>query len=111
MDLLPSESERPGFHFEGDVIDLAETGPFERGFTFMPCEMQTRSQGYAMAAVKVLDGRLYWGCLLWLRAWCLRCNCMYAEQPDVFLVDIYDAPYVVTDSTEWGGTWQKMTLI
>ena len=61
--------------------------------------------------MKAIDGRRWWGSCLWLWVWCLPADCLAAEQPDVYVRDFYDAPYMVTQPAEWGDGWQKRTLL
>ncbi|KAL3930068.1 MAG: hypothetical protein SGPRY_001693 [Prymnesium sp.] len=108
VDLLPSESTARGLHFQGDVRELNGLGPPGSDLipSFMPCE-QTISLGSRMAVVKALDGRMYWGMVQWLYVWCINTTCM----PDMYVVDFYDAPHLVTDLTEWGSEWKTKTLL
>jgi hypothetical protein len=112
-DVLECESAAPGYHFKGDVDEIAHIGGWERVFSFMPCECekQTISLGPRMAAIKAADGRMFWGMMLWLRAWCMDAECVVAEQPRVFIPDFHDAPYMVTNMAEWGSEWDKTTLL
>eukprot|EP00965_Chrysotila_dentata_P241408 6204263-Pleurochrysis_carterae.AAC.1 len=110
-DLLPSEScEDKGVHYQGDGRRLAHARRWDTVVTFMPCEQQTLSLG-ALAPVKALDGRMWWGLAQWLYFWCAPAAVVWAEQPDVYVADFYDAPHIVTSPSEWGGTWQKRTLL
>eukprot|EP00965_Chrysotila_dentata_P077094 2545407-Pleurochrysis_carterae.AAC.1 len=39
----------------------------------------------------------------WLYFWCAPVHVAWAEQPDVYVADFYDAPHIVTSPSEWGG--------
>ena len=64
-----------------------------------------------MSATKALDGRMWWGSVGFLLWWCIPSICAYAEQPRVWIAELYDAPYVATSPSEWGDEWQKITYI
>lgn len=110
-DLAPCESGGVGFSYEGDGRDLDGMTTWNRLFTNMPCEQQSISLGRKVAAIKALDGRMWWGQAAWLRMWCIKAACVVAEQPDSYIADFYDAQYVVTSPSEWGGHRQKTTLL
>lgn len=105
------ESAEPGYFYHGDGDDLVHGPRWERLFTFAPCEQQTLSLGLEMSATKALDGRLWWGCVGWLLWWCIPVCCAYAEQPRVWIAELYDAPFVTTSPSEWADEWQKTTYI
>ena len=111
VDECASESEHNGLHVRLDARVLCELPPVERLFTFMPCEQQALSLGPRMAAIKALDGRMFWGVVQWIRAWCIRARCAYAEQPDTYIIDFYDANHMLTCLSQWNCGWQKRTVI
>ena len=111
IDWLRSESEVAGPHLQLDARVLTGMTPVARLFTFMPCEHQTISLGGHLAAVKALDGRMFWSLVGWIRTWCIASECAFGEQPDVYLVDFYDVRHIRTCLSEWGGLWQKRTLL
>jgi hypothetical protein len=111
VDVLECESAAPGYHFKGEVDDIEHIRGWERVFSFMPCEQQTISLGPRMSTIKAAEGRMFWGMMLWLRAWCIDAECVVAEQPRLYIPDFYDAPCMVTNMAEWGSEWDKNTLL
>ena len=67
IDEAASESDAEGLHIRIDAKLLAGMPRVARMFSFMPCEQQAVSLGPGMAAVKALDGRMFWGIVQWLR--------------------------------------------
>eukprot|EP00965_Chrysotila_dentata_P051055 1692578-Pleurochrysis_carterae.AAC.1 len=47
----------------------------------------------------------------WLFFWCAPAVAVWAEQPDVYIADFYDAERLATSPAEWGGAWQKRTIL
>ena len=111
-DLLPCEGGLDTCFFHGDVRHVAPLVRWRRVISFMPCEQQTISLG-ALASTKALDGRMWWGMVAWLWAWCIAADSFAAEQPDVYIADFYDALRIVTSPSEWDEVcdWQKKTLV
>ena len=54
------------------------------------------TSGTSTAVDKALDGRLWWGMAGWLKGYCTPAGKLLSEQPDVWTIDFYDAPYEVT---------------
>ena len=111
IDEAASESTAEGLHVRMDAKLLVDMPPVARLLSFMPCEQQAVSLGPGMAAIKALDGRMFWGIVQWLKVWCIHADCAYAEQPDTYIVDFYDAAHVVNCLSEWGSDWKKREVI
>ena len=111
VDEAASESKVEGLHVRLDAKLLGDLPPVARLFSFMPCEQQAVSLGPGLAAVKALDGRMFWGIVQWLHVWCIHADCAYAEQPDTYIVDFYDASHFVTCLSDWASDWKKREII
>ena len=42
---------------------------------------------------------------------CIHADCAYAEQPDTFIVDFYDAEHLFTCLSEWNCDWKKRVVM
>lgn len=54
---------------------------------------------------------MHWGMVEWLYVLCIDTTCLVAEQPDVYVVDFYSAPHLVTELTERDSEWKKKALL
>jgi len=67
--------------------------------------------GLGMAAVKAADGRMFACMAQLLRLWCVTAEAVCVVQPDSFLIDFYDAPFIVTTPAAWGDDGRDETLL
>ena len=107
----PCESATPGFSFEGDVREVLHLHRWRRVIAFPDARQQAAGMGLGMAAVKAADGRLFAGMAKWLYLWCAAAAAICIVQPDVFVADFYDAPFVTTTPMAWGDGRQDLALL
>ena len=107
----PCESMEVGFSFEGNVNDVLRLCRWQRAIAFPDARQQAARMGLGMAAVKVADGRLFAGMARWLYLWCVTAAAVCIVQPDVFIVDFYDAPFVATTPKAWGDDGEDLALL
>jgi hypothetical protein len=104
-------STAAGFSFEGDVRDILSLGPWRRAIALPDAKQQAARMGLGMAAVKAADGRLFAGMARWLCLWCVAATAVCIVQPDVFIVDFYDAPVITTSPRAWGDDDDDLALL
>jgi hypothetical protein len=104
-------STAAGFSFEGDARDVLSLGPWRRAIALPDAKQQAARMGLGMAAVKAADGRLFAGMARWLCLWCVAAAAVCIVQPDVFIVDFYDAPVITTSPRAWGDDDDDLTLL
>ena len=104
-------STATGFSFEGNAREILGLGPWRRAIALPDAKQQAARMGLGMAAVKAADGRLFAGMARWLCLWCVAATAVCIVQPDVFVVDFYDAPVITTSPRAWGGDDDDLALL
>ena len=104
-------SKAAGFSFEGDVRDIIRLGPWRRVIAMPDAKQQAARMGLSMAAVKAADGRLFASMAGLLCLWCVAASAVCIVQPDVFIVDFYDAPVITTSPAAWGDDDDSLALL
>jgi hypothetical protein len=108
---LPCSSTRPGFSFAGDVHDVLRLSQWRRAIIVPDWHQQAARMGLGMAAVKASDGRMFACMATWLLLWCTTAAAVCIMQPDIFVVDFYDAPFAATSPDAWGDYSGERTLL
>ena len=107
----PCESAKAGFSFEGDVGDVLRLCRWQRAIALPDARQQAARMGLGMAAVKAADGRLFASMARWLCLWCVTAAAVCIVQPDVFIIDFYDAPFITTTPMTWGDDSRDLALL
>ena len=108
---LPCRGKSIGFSYEGDVADVINLPGWRRAIALPDAKQQATRMGLGMAAIKAADGRLFAGMARWLYLWCVTAAAVCIVQPDIFIVDFYDAPVVITTPKAWGDDGDDLALL
>ena len=81
----------PGPHAILDVRLVVHAKRWDDAIFFVPCTHQVLSDTRALDA-KALDGRTFWGILLFIYCWCVIANRVAMEQPDTIIPSFYISP-------------------